>query len=168
MSELAGPELPDGLTADRRSILIDLCRLWLRLSDFRFGQVLRYTTVPPVRQASKISDEILRNGLNAALEQVPDRPLPDAPYWDTETRGRGAFLNGQPRDPARIPELLSAFAGAWIGHPDRSPGQLLELSLDRARIPENEFGTRWMLIEDAPLRRALQALTATNEKRGLP
>jgi hypothetical protein len=87
------------------------------------------------------------------------------PYWDTEAQGQGSFLDGRPRDPARIPRLLDALAHAWIAHPTMSLGRLLDLELDRGGIPENEFVSRWLRVEDRPLQRMLNALAVDSSRR---
>ena len=161
-------DLPDGLSPERRQLLVDLGRLWLRQSDLRFGQLLRTTAATPGRRPGELTDELVREGVAVELGRVPDRPPPPGPYWDTVTRGRGSFMNGRPRDPARIPALLIALARAWAADPDLSIGQLLEHALEHSGIPENEFGTRWLLVEDVPLQRILANTGATPRHPGCP
>jgi hypothetical protein len=165
--------MPDALSPDRRALLLDLERLWLRRSDFRFGQILRAAVERPGARPVDLTDEAVRAGLDSVLETTPEVSPPSGPYWDTEaTRGR-TFANGRPRDPARIPRLLTAFAGAWTVYPDLTLGGLVDFALDGAGIPENEFGTRWLLIDDGPMRRALQVIAdgpngPERGTRGLP
>ena len=148
------PSLPD----HRLALILDLCRLWQRVTDFRFGQMLRAAVSDSVNNPGSLTDAALAEALPHALNKVPDRAPPKGPYWDTETRERRSFLNGLQRDPRRIPRVLEALATAWVAYPDLELGQLIEFALDRASIPENKFGTRWLLIEDAALRRALEII----------
>jgi isoaspartyl peptidase/L-asparaginase-like protein (Ntn-hydrolase superfamily) len=160
-TELKPDDLPEELGSQRREMLVDLSRLWLRLSDYRFGQMLRTAAVPrQIRHPTSLTDEVVSEGLVAALEHFPERPPPKGPYWDTEAKGQGSFLKGRPRDPARISQVLAAFADAWVKHPDLWFGQLLDFALDRAGIPEGEYGSRWLLLEDGPIRRALADVAA--------
>ena len=149
-------QLPPSLPDHRLALILDLCRLWQRLTDFRFGQTLRAAVSDPVKDPSSLPDAALTEALPHALNKVPDRAPPKGPYWDTETKDGRSFLNGLPRDPTRIPRVLEALATAWVAYPNLELGQLIEFALDRASIPENQFGTRWLLIEDATLRRALE------------
>ena len=57
-----------------------------------------------------------------------------------------------------IAPRATATLRAWAGHPDLTLGQLVDFALDRPEGPENQFGTRWLLIEDAPMTRALDAV----------
>jgi hypothetical protein len=69
-------------------------------------------------------------------------------------------LNGLPRDPARIPRVLTALAAAWDVDPTASLAQTVVRSLDYAQIPENEFKSRLLLIEDGSLREVLESHVA--------
>jgi beta-aspartyl-peptidase (threonine type) len=166
LSELRPEDLPGALDNTRRTILVDLGRLWLRQSDLRFGQMLREAASKPVRRPTDLTDEAIREGLPAALARFPERSPAVGPYWDTETQGDGSFLKGRPRDPARIPLVLKAFGDAWIKYPHLSLAQLLDFALEQAGIPNTNTGTRWLLIEDGPMRRILQDLV--DESGGPP
>ena len=72
-------------------------------------------------------------------------------------------MNGLPRDPARIPRVLTALAAAWDVHPSSTLGELLDLALERGGVSENEYGSRLLLIEDGPLRRMIGALTTPRD-----
>jgi hypothetical protein len=158
MHRLSSDELPEQLDPARRVLLLDLDAFWLRLNDLRFGQMLRPAVERPGVRPNDLTDEAVTAGLASALETIREVPVPSGPYWDTEATRGGNFRRGRPRDPARIPRLLQAFARAWSVHPELSLGQLFDYALDQAGILENEFGTRWLVIEDGPLRRALEAV----------
>lgn len=148
-------ELPDRLSDARRAMLVDIGRLWRQVSDLRLGQMLRATVRPVVTHPAELTDEAVKDAVIWRLQRFPEPPPPRGPYWDTEKQGSGNFLTGRPRDPSRIPLVLNAFARAWVKRPELSLGELLDFALDHAGIPENEFGTRWLLIEDGPLRTVL-------------
>ncbi len=167
LGELAVDALPKELGADRGQLLVDLGRLSLRQSDLRFGQLLRSTANPPGRRPDELTDQLVREGVTAELGRIPDRPPSTGPYWDTVTPGPGS-INGRPRDPARIPALLTTLARAWATQSHLSIRQLLEHALNNAGAPENEFGSRWLLIEDVPLRRILASEAATDPAAGEP
>jgi beta-aspartyl-peptidase (threonine type) len=158
MSELRPEDLPEALDDARRALLVDLGRFWLRISDFRLAQMLREAAAKPVRQPTDLTEDTITEGLPAALEMYPERPARSGPFWDTETKGQGSFLNGRPRDPARIPRVLTALAEAWTRHPDLSIGQLIDLAFQRSGIPDTEGGRPWFGLEDGPMRRILQDL----------
>jgi hypothetical protein len=64
------------------------------------------------------------------------------------------FMRGQPRDPARIDQILAAIAEVWHAHPDMRLGQLLVNLLD----PEwNKLFT----IEDDVLAQRLREFSET-------
>jgi hypothetical protein len=137
--------------AERTTLIADLRRLWEGWSDLRFGQMLRVAVGDPAdSNAGDPDDHTLADGLSAALRDHPGGPAPRGPYWDTETRGSRTFMNGLPRDPARIPHVVTALAAAWDVTPTVSLGQTIVPSLDYAQIPENEFNSRRLLIEDGP------------------
>ncbi len=153
-------QLPQQLDNRRRNLLLGLELLWERVSDFRFGQMLRVAVDAAVPNLRQLTDEAIAHGVPNALERVPDNPPAPGPYWDTETRDGRNFISGLPRDPARIQPLIEALGRAWAAHPSASLAALLEAALDRAGVPENEFETRWLLIEDAAMTRALGALAS--------
>lgn len=166
-----GPLTPDDtfdeLDQSRRLLLGDLDRLWRRVSDYRFGQMLRLTVDGPGRHPADLTEPAVRAGVARALRETPDVGPPNGPYWDGETSGGGSFLSWRPRDPARITPLVDSLASAWSAHPGLSLGQLVELALERFGMPENEFGTRWLLIEDRPLQRAFDRLAGERSLREL-
>jgi hypothetical protein len=146
--------------ADREVLIADLQRLWTGWSDMRFGQILRLAVgYQAVLTPRELADATVVSGVTDALRDKPGRQPPPGPYWDTEaTRGR-SFMNGLPRDPARIPRVLSALATAWEAHPSLTLGRVLDLALDSGGITDNEAHTRLLLIEDGPLRRVLVELS---------
>src|SRR5687768_4323375 len=95
---------------DRTAILTSLGRLWRGHSDLRFGQVLRLAVGDAACRPHDIDDVVIIAGLARALRENPGAGPPNGPYWDTESRGDGTFIHGQPRDPARIPRMLEAIA----------------------------------------------------------
>jgi hypothetical protein len=94
----AGCSYPPSLPDHRLALILDLGRLWQRLTDFRFGQMLRTAVPDPVKDPSSLPDAALAEALPHALNKVPDRAPPKGPYWDTETKDGRSFLNGLPRD----------------------------------------------------------------------
>ncbi|MGI8729441.1 MAG: hypothetical protein ACR2LK_05540 [Solirubrobacteraceae bacterium] len=150
--------------AERASLLADLQRLWHGHSDMRFGQMLRVAVGDPaIRSPHELSDAEIVTGTRTALSNRPGLAPGPVPYWDTEaSRGR-TFVDGLPRDPARIPRVLTALAAAWDAHPSSRLGELLDLALERGGVPENEYGSRLLLIEDGPLRRMIGALTTPRD-----
>lgn len=150
-ADLTAEDLPGELDQSRMRLLLDLHRLWMRQSDLRFGQLIRAAADIGFARPGALEDVDLASGVTRALTEIPDRPPPAGPYWDTETRRRGSFIRGFPRDPARIPQLIKTLGRASLGHPELQIGQVLELALDRAGIPQNEFGTRWLLMRTARL-----------------
>jgi hypothetical protein len=124
--------------AERAAIIGDLQRLWHGWSDLRFGQLLRLAVGDtPVRHPGGLTDDLLAAGAAAALRARPGSPPPPGPYRDTETRTGRTFLNGFPRDPARIPRVLAALARAWDTDPTKSLGQTIDWALDRGGILDN-------------------------------
>jgi hypothetical protein len=69
------------------------------------------------------------------------------PYWDTESHTGRNFMNGLPRDPARITPFLDALKEAWDRHPD--------LSLCGLIAPEAPSLGSLALIEDGRFRQGL-------------
>lgn len=145
---------------DARSALIAALRhLWIGCSDQRFGQMLREVVGDAaVRNPHELADSAIAAGIAIALRDKPGYPPPSGPYWDTEAQDGRTFMNGLPRDPARIHRVLAALQAAWDAHPSLSLGQIVELALDRGAIADNEYRSRLLLIEDGPLRRLLRAL----------
>jgi hypothetical protein len=156
------------MTARERTALIaDLQRLWQGRSDMRFGQMLREAVRDPaVRTPHDLADATVVAGARVALRDKPGHPPPAGPYWDTEARDGRTFMNGLPRDPARIPRVLAALAFAWDANAGRSLGATLADALDWARITENEFNSRLLLIEDAPFGRILGEFATHLSLRG--
>jgi hypothetical protein len=151
--------------AERAAIIGDLQRLWRGWSDLRFGQLLRLAVGDtPVRHPGRLTDDLLAAGAAAALRDRPGSPAPPGPYWDTERRTGRTFLNGVPRDPARIPRVLAALARAWDTEPTKSLGQTIERALDSSGIPDDEFNSRLLLIEDGSLRRVLESVVADDSQ----
>lgn len=99
------------------------------------GQMLRVAVGDPaVRTPHELVDTTVAAGVNVAFRDRPGRPPPPGPYWDTEAREGRTFMNGFPRDPARIPRALAALAAAWDAHPALTLGQVVALALDRAGV----------------------------------
>jgi hypothetical protein len=141
---------------ERAALIADLQRLWLGRSDMRFGQMLRVAVGDPaVRTPHDLADATVVAGVEVALRDRPGRPPPPGPYWDTEARDGRTFMNGFPRDPARVPRVLTALVAAWDAHPALTLGRVVALALDRAGVEENESGSRLLLIEDGPMCRLL-------------
>ena len=145
---------------ERSDALAGLVRVWYRHSDCRFGQMLRMVVGDrAVRHPSTMSDDAVIDGLRAVLRDFPGSEPPPGPYWDTEARRGRSFINGLPRDPARIPRVLTALSAAWESHAHLRLGQVLELALDRGGVVENEYRSRLLLVEDGHWRRLLEALS---------
>lgn len=90
MSESPELDLPDDLSVDQRALLTGMCEMWLRLSDFRFGQLFRMVAAVDVRYPRHLSDEALMAGIEPALTHVHSRACPPGPVgtarrWDRET-----------------------------------------------------------------------------------
>ena len=145
---------------ERRALITALRSLWQGWSDLRFGQLLRLAVGEDVRRLGRLTDEGLAAGVAAAARDAPGDPPPPPPYWDTEARRGRGFLNGLPRDPARIDGVLSALSAAWSAHPELTLAEVVELALNRGNVAENQFGTRALLIEDGPLRKLLDVVSA--------
>jgi hypothetical protein len=147
------------VTAEQRARAIaDLDLVWAGVTDLRFGQMLRTVIGDPlVRSIATLNDAHLLDRLTDAIGHRRSEPGPPGPYWDTEARRGRTFLDGMPRDPARIPLVLEALRAAWDAHPKQSLGEVVVSALEHFGIRENEYNSRVLVIEDGALREALAA-----------
>ena len=143
----------------RRDLITDLERLWRHDPELRFGQlVMQALTVAHDLSADDltalIDDDHVRVALHErwAWESKRKVSVAPPPYWDAETHTGRTFLNGLPRDPARIGPFLDALREAWDR---RSNLNLCALIAPIAGSLGSLGG-----IEDGRLRQGLAALGA--------
>ena len=141
---------------ERTTLLASFVKLWQRHSDLRFGQMLREAVGDPaIRHLGELDDTAITVGVARLLLEKPGREPPPGPYWDTEARGNRTFLEGLPRDPARIPPLIKTLSRAWEVHSSVSLGRLVELALEADGVTGDDYRSRLLAIEDGTLRRRL-------------
>ena len=139
----------------RGRLVADLERLWRHDPERRFGQMLMQALTSSLdllaagSSIASTSDSQLRLAIDErwAEESKRNYRVVPGPYWDTESKWQRSFLNGLPRDPARIEPFVGALIQVSERHVDL---QLCDLI---SRAVEGAQGL-WV-IEDGELRRAL-------------
>jgi hypothetical protein len=152
--------------AARDKLISGLRRIWEGHSDYRLGQALRLAVNEAIREPARMRDAWVATAVARAAERYPGQSPKPGPYWDTDTPTSLGFMSSTPRDPERIPRVLAALAFAWDANAGRSFGETLADALDWARITENEFNSRLLLIEDAPMGRILGEFATHLSLRG--
>jgi hypothetical protein len=146
-------------SAYRRQVLVDLARLWRLNPEHRFGQAVIQALgvafgAPADVDLSVYDDAQMQIAFKKRSGDYAGREprLLDGPFWDTETATGRNFMNGLPRDPARIKPFLTTLSRAWDQHPDLMLGALIAKAAAGSRVGQ---------IEDGLLRRNFERLSGT-------